>query len=319
MIVDHQSHWIPAEAFRMLGSRAEKRGDRWHVEISPGIERSYGPEFYDLDTHLADMDRHGVDSMLSSPGSAGDLTRLVPEAAVELAEIFNSEAADAQRDLGDRFLGLAVLPVLQPDVAVRMLDRAIVEQGLRGLCVPSNFKEKSIVCEDMLPIYSRLAELRRPLVIHPTNRTVMASVYSGLPPEFERIAWMFDTSAAALAFIYGGVLDVAPSLKILHPHLGGALPYIAARMQAVENQRAPDGDRPARSLADYFRENFYVDTVSGTPGSIEMAQGLYGPGKLVFASDYPWLPREPAFASVRAQTDDDEADALFNTVLAGIF
>ena len=108
MIVDHQSHWIPADAFPFLGSLAEKRGDRWHVQISPGIERSYGPEFYDLDTHLADMDRHGVHAMLSSPGSAGDLTMLPSGAAVEIAELYNDEAARAQRELRGRFLGLAV-------------------------------------------------------------------------------------------------------------------------------------------------------------------------------------------------------------------
>ena len=318
MIVDHQSHWIPAEAFRLLGSRADKRGQRWHVEVSPGIERSYGPEFYDLETHLADMDRHGVDAMLSSPGSAGDVTRLPLAEAAELAELYNSEAARAQRELGERFFGLAVVPLQDPETALRMLDRAIIDQGLRGLCVPPNLNEKSIATRELIPVYTRLAQLRRPLVIHPTNRTVMASVYGALPPEFERVGWIFDTSGAALALIYGGVLDAAPGLVILHPHLGGALPFIAARMQAVENQRDPGGAGPDHSLVDYFRENFYVDTVSGTPGSIEMAQRLYGPGKLVFASDYPWLPRQPAFDSIHQQLDEAQASRLENTVLAGV-
>ena len=318
VIVDHQSHWIPANAFRLLGSRADRRGSRWYVEISPGIERSYGPEFYDLETHVADMDRHGVGAMLSSPGSAGDLSRLPLTTAAELAELYNLEAAQAQQELDGRFIGLAVVPLQDPDTALRLLNHALVDQGLRGLCVPPNLNERSIVNDELMPVYSRLAELGRPLVLHPTNRTVLASAYDALPPEFERIGWMFDTSAAALALIYGGVFDVAPGLVVLHPHLGGALPFVAARMSAVEDQQDPHRDRPARSVFHYFQENFFVDTVSGTPGSIEMAQRLYGAERVVFASDYPWLPREGALASVRQQLGAERAAVLEHTELPGL-
>ena len=49
-----------------------------------------------------------------------------------------------------------------------------------------------------------------------------------------------------------------------------------------------------------------------------MAERLYGPSKIVLASNYPWLPRDIAFASVREQLEDDRATELENTVLAGI-
>lgn len=318
MIVDHQSHWIPEAAFSLLGPAAERRGDRWWVTFEAGHELSYGAEFFDLATHFADLDRHGVDAILSSPGSAGDLSRMPLEVAVELAEIYNGEAARAQRESGGRFLGLAVVPLQDPDVAVKTLDRALAEHQLKGLCVPPNIDGRPIAEDTLLPVYARLGEAGRPLVIHPTTHTVMSAAYAGFRRELETINWMFDTSAASLALIYGGVLDAVPDLAVLHPHLGGALPYLAARMTAIDSARTADDPRPTRPLLDYFRHNFYVDTVSGTPGSIRMAQHLYGAEKVLFASDYPWLPREPAFQSIRDQLDPDEQRILEHTVLAGI-
>ena len=93
---------------------------------------------------------------------------------------------------------------------------------------------------------------------------------------------------------------------------------MAARMAAVDSTRRADDSPPARPVLDYFRRNFHVDTVSDTPGSIRMAQGLYGPQKLVFASDHPWLPREAAFQSLDDQLDEDERRSLVHTVLPGI-
>lgn len=300
-----------------MGRRAEQRGDTWHVQIGHGQARSYRPTFYDLDTHLDDMDRHGVDAMLSSPGSLGDLSSLEPSAAIEVAELLNEASGRAQRELAGRFFGLAVLPLRVPGAAVEMLDRALGEHDLRGLCVPPNIAGEAIVSDALLPLYVRLAQQGRPLVIHPTARTVMASAYDGFIPQLDIISWMFDTSAAALALIYGGVLDVAPGLVVLHPHLGGALPFLAARIDAVEQSR-PAGAGPKRPAREYLRQNFYVDSVSGTPGSLRMAMDFYGDDRIVFASDYPWLPRDPAFQSLRAQLDDAGRQAIEHNVLAGV-
>jgi aminocarboxymuconate-semialdehyde decarboxylase len=317
VIVDHQTHWCPPEAFALMGRRAERRGDTWYVQIGHGQERSYEPSFYDLQKHIEDMDRHGVGAMLSSPGSLGDLSSLEPAAAIEVAELLNEASGRAQREFEGRFFGLAVLPLRVPDAAVRLLERAMVQHDLRGLCVPPHVAGEAIVSDALLPLYVRLAELGRPLVIHPTARTVMAATYDRFVPQLDVISWMFDTSAAALALIYGGVLDAAPNLVVLHPHLGGALPYIAARIDAVEETR-PAGSGPNRTAREYLRQNFYVDSVSGTPGSLRMAMELYGDDRIVFASDHPWLPREPAFRSLRAQLDDARAETIEHSVLPGV-
>lgn len=317
MIVDHQAHWCPPEAFALMGTRTQQRGDTWYVQMGHGQERAYRPSLYDLEAHVNDMDRHGIDAMLSSPGSIGDLSAMEVSRATELAELLNAANGRAQRELAGRFFGLAVVPLRAPDAALELLERALSEHDLRGLCVPPNIGGEPIVSESLMPLYVRLAELGRPLVIHPTARTVMASAYGRFVPQLETIGWMFDTSAAALALVYGGVLDAAPDLVVLHPHLGGTLPYLAARIDAVEQSR-PEGAGPKQSAPEYFRRNFYVDTVSGTPGSLRMAMDFYGPDRLVFASDHPWLPREPAFASLRAQLDDAERERVEHTVLPGV-
>lgn len=190
MIVDHQTHWYPEAAFRLLDGtggypRAERRGDTWYVQAARGCELGYPPSHYELDLHLASMDEHGIDAMVAATAGLGDVARLDIGLAVELTQLLNEEYARAQRDHPGRFFGLACLPLQAPDRAVAMLEQALGGLGLRGLYVPSNLAGEPIVRDDLLPVYETVAAAGRPLVLHPSMATVMSRAYGRFGREIE--------------------------------------------------------------------------------------------------------------------------------------
>jgi predicted TIM-barrel fold metal-dependent hydrolase len=313
VLVDHQAHWYPAAAFDLILGRTEfprahRAGDGYIFEPVPGIRMAYPATHVELELHLEDMERHGVDVMVSSPAGLGDVARLDPVLAVELCDVLNAEAAEAQEDHPAHFRGLAVLPLQVPDKAIAMLDEAIGNRGLHGLYLPANLAGDPVAAEDLLPVYERLAALSAPLVLHPTASSAMAPTYGRFGPAVEMVNWVFDTSAAALALIHGGVLDACPGLTVLHPHLGGALPYVAERIARAERTAGTTmAERPA---AEYFRDRFFTDSVSGTPGALALAIGFYGIDRIVFATDHPWVPRRDAFSNLREELDDAQRQTV---------
>lgn len=310
MIVDYQAHWYPRSYVEsLLGRdtfpRARREGGDLLYEHLPGEVSRLGPGYVDLDVHLADMDANDIDVAVISPNLLGEVTRFEPAEAEQICERLNEEVAEAQREHPDRIVGLAMLPMQDPERALRVLDRAIGEHRLKGVCVLSNIAGKPIVRPELLSVYRRIEELGVPLFLHPSHTSVAAGGVLGPTIEIG-LAWMFDTAAATLALIYGGVLDACPRLTVLHPHLGGVLPYVTGRV--IEDEI---GVSTEHDLLTYLRTRFYVDCVQATPGALRLAIETYGAERVLYGTDFPWVQRP----STRSYVDDNLEPDMLEQVL----
>jgi predicted TIM-barrel fold metal-dependent hydrolase len=310
-VVDHQAHWYPPAYFESVLERstppsARKLDDETYVYVDyQGIEQLCTPKFHSLEVHLADMDEHGIDISVLSPNLLAEVSRVEVEQAVDTLEILNSETARAQRAHPTRLVGLAMLPLQDPDAAVEVLDRAARVHELAGVCMLSNVAGGPIVNDGLFRVYRRIEELNLPIFLHPSHSSVVDEVGYG-PTIAVGLGWMFETAAAALSLVYGGVLDACPDLIVVHPHLGGALPAVVDRVVECEI-----GVSPSHGLRDYLRRNFYVDTVQKTRGAAHLALDTYGVDHVVFGTDYPWVTRQGS----RAATEDAVTAAEFQQVL----
>lgn len=322
MIVDYQSHWYPRAYFeRLVGRDRYPRATRtddggYFYGISPGgYAANVLPHYVDLELQLADMDAHGVDVAVLTANLIGEVAELDVSEACETLEFINEEFARAQREQPERIIGTAMLPMQDADAAVATLDRAVTELGLQAVCILSNTGGRPVVTDATLPIYRRIDELGVPIILHPANQSLVSGL--GFSAVIEvGAAWVFDTTAAALSFVYSGTLDACPNLTILHPHLGGTIPYIAGRVALCQTFDSVETERP---LEAYLRERFFIDSVGDTPGALPLAIETYGLDRILYGTDYPWLDRSKGRRFVETALDEDQANTvLHDNYLPGI-
>lgn len=310
MIIDHHAHWYARAYFDSIKGRKDfPRSER----VSGGY-RFYGlaeddyfieDELLDFDTHLQGMDEHGVDVAVISPNMFGEVSGLELSEARDMLGLINGETARVQAAHPDRVAGLAMLPMQDAEAAVEILDDAIGRLGLRGVCVLSNIAGDSIASPATLPVYERIAALGVPVFLHPSHHSMLFG--SGFDHVIESgLIWMSDSAVAALSLMFGGVLDACPGLTVVHPHLGGTLPYVVGRVETIARGRHREG--PA--VSDYIRRHFYADSVGVTTGALDLALNLYGPERMLFGTDYPWRPRKMGFDFVTGNAAPATARAI---------
>jgi aminocarboxymuconate-semialdehyde decarboxylase len=122
------------------------------------------------------------------------------------------------------------------------------------------------------------------LYIHPTYPAGVESMseYWLMP----LVGFLFDTTLAAAGLVMSGAVARYEGIRWVLGHLGGAIPYLAERLdrghRAFEACRRNIDRRPSEYLQD-----FYYDTVNFDPAALRLALDFAGAGHLLAGSDYP--------------------------------
>ncbi len=290
MIIDCQSHIFPrAYAELLTRNRNALRttgGDGAYLIDYGGVQRfRLNLDDYSPARKLADMDASGVDmTVLSVNIPTPDM--LEPELAAQGARICNDAIAELCQRHSDRFIGIASLPLNDVPSAISELERAEGELDLRGVFLPSHVNGVHLDDACFEPFYARVAELGLPLVLHPTapiwGETI--SDHSMIP----MAGFMVDTSFAMLRLILGGVMERHPTLKVVHPHCGGVLPYLMGRVVEQTEVKRRGRDHIKQSPRETYRR-VHLDLVSPDQLAVNFALDFAGADRLLFGSDHPWV------------------------------
>jgi aminocarboxymuconate-semialdehyde decarboxylase len=100
------------------------------------------------------------------------------------------------------------------------------------------------------------------------------------------IGFEMELCVAAVRLIMGGVMDKFPKLKFIISHLGGAIPYLAERIQNCYEAYPECQENVSGPAKDYLKRLYY-DTVSFFEPALMCAYALVGPEHMVLGSDYP--------------------------------
>ncbi len=215
---------------------------------------------------------------LTTPGTHVE----TPERAVALARLVNDALAAASRL--DRFRALATLPLNDPAAAAAELTRAVRHLRLPGAMLFSNVNGVALADARFEPLWRAADELKAVLFIHPTNPVgVEAMTDFWLMP---LVGFPMDTTLAAAKLVFAGVVERYPRIRWVLGHLGGAIPYLAERLDRGWRAFAECRARIARPPSEYLR-TFYLDTVNFDPGALRLALGFAGADHLLAGSDYP--------------------------------
>lgn len=100
------------------------------------------------------------------------------------------------------------------------------------------------------------------------------------------VGFPFDTTLAAAKLVFSGIVERHPKIEWILGHLGGAIPYLAERLD--RGYRAFKECREhINRLPSEFLKKFYYDTVNFDTNALRLAIEFAGADHLVAGSDYP--------------------------------
>ena len=288
MIIDFHNHYYPPaylDALRSGSSAVEVKtdGDGNPLIFYPGDYNICVPGHRDIDYREQVLKDHGVDTQvitLTTPGTHVE----TPATAAKFAALVNDAFADVVRTKSGRFTALATLPLNDPAASVKELERACRVLGLPGAMLFSNVNGAGLNEPQFWPIYEAANDLGAVLYIHPTHPLgVEAMTDFWLMP---LVGFLMDTTLAAAKIVFSGIPERFPRIRWALCHLGGAIPYLAERLdrgyEAFSECRANISQKPSAYL-----KQFYYDTVNFDAKSLELAIDFAGVNHILAGSDYP--------------------------------
>jgi predicted TIM-barrel fold metal-dependent hydrolase len=298
--IDCQSHLFSEEFLGLLEKRSEspyvvREGKDRYIVINEW-KRRIMPKHTDLDAKLSDMDRTGITMTALSINDPGP--EYFGKDSPAMAVLLNDFIADAVRRHPDRFFGLATLPFDTPDSMLKELDRATGKLGMKGILLYSNLNGRFPDEEPFRPLFAEAERRGVPILLHPAYPVTYQATQG-----YEMTAMlglMFDTTIALGRLILSGVLDQHPNLKLVCPHVGGALPYLIGRMDHQTMVLKRGADHIHHAPSEYLKR-VWLDTVTPIGLGIRFAYDFAGPDKLLYASDHPWVDPQIVIDQVENQ------------------
>jgi predicted TIM-barrel fold metal-dependent hydrolase len=293
--IDAFAHVLPPRYLGRVLKLLRARGDRSAAEYEGMLQ--IDRTLTDLDSRFRLMDDLGADYRQVLVMAHTSVEHEEPDTAAELARVGNEELAELAAAHPTRFAGWVAQIALQDGGrALAAVRRAIEEQGALGAQVLTSTQGRALDHPDYEPFFALMAELDRPIWIHP-NRTVQWSDFPLTEPEsryglYVRAGWPTDTTVTMCRLVYAGYLERWPDLKVVVHHSGGTVPMLAGRLKTL--QPGPEAANVTAILKrpplDYLR-SFYADTANfGNPIALRAALEFFGIDHVLFGTDFGFSP-----------------------------
>ena len=286
--IDIHAHWYPKEWLNLFEKDGPKEdaalertaGGGYRVKAKH-IVNAFDERFVDLEDRKKAMDERKIDVHALSL-----TTPMVywasPAFGLALSQAFNDAASAAHRKYPERFVGLAMLPMQDPWLALKELERAARLPGMRGLYLATNVNNVELDDKSFWDIYGRCEELGWTIYLHPVDtvgqdrtRKYYLKNLCGNP---------YDTGIAAAHLIFGGVLDKFEKLEVNLPHAGGTMPGLIGRWDHGTKVR-PELKHMKRPPSEYLRR-FTYDTIGHDDRINANLVRLVGADRVLLGTDY---------------------------------
>ena len=289
MRIDVHTHFMSEQVARTLEKRSQFPYTRfvdgtYHFHCCQGLSVPMSPPLRDMRRKLEDMDSAGIDVAILSLAIPGP-ELLGGAEADEVARMVNDALAEIIAQHPDRFWGYATLGFGDIEASLKELDRCFSSLKFRGLQLFSNLNGKPLDAPEFRPVFARVAELRRPIFIHPTVPLNQNYLMDLVPVPV--LAFMVDNTLAAMRLALSGVLSEYAAAPIIIPHVGATVPYLMPRLDGMLEYFAGPG---AMKEPSRFLKQLYMDTVAYGPEPLQWCYSLMGAKQLLLGTDHPYGP-----------------------------
>lgn len=255
------------------------------TQMAPGVPL---PEWTPADS-LRVMDSTGL--------QAAVLSVLLPDGAYNQATVTrlaNERAAETVASHPGRFAALAALPLPDAEAAVAELDYALDVLGMDGVVLSASFSDGRVPGDPAFaPVFDELNRRRAVAFIHPRPGYRCACAEGArfaavVPPSL--VDLVMDTTRTVAGLLYGGTLQRCPGIKFIVAHSGGAVPYLASRLEITGRWILKDNtSATAEAVAAALRNLYFETAQSFAPGTLACLQAITDDSHILFGTDYPFM------------------------------
>jgi predicted TIM-barrel fold metal-dependent hydrolase len=248
------------------------------------------PGCWDPTARLEALDRDGIDAQVlygDGTGQAQD-----PELRIALVHAYNEFLAEFVAVAPQRYIGLAIVPMDDPEAAVREVERSR-RLGLRGLFIGLDGADFPITAPQYDRFWAAAAAEGLPVSIHigggaGIKRSLVhaTDVAPGTLEAFLTLAPMSVGHTLGM-LIFGEVFVRHPGLRVVIAEGGiGWMAYFLERIDAVfEKQRFWAQSKLSERPSTFFRQHVFVTFEEDVAGM--RTYDLIGADRIMWASDYP--------------------------------
>jgi len=285
--IDIHSHWYPQEWIRLFEKDGAKesasieRKDGKYFLKAKQITNVFDERFVVVDERVKAMDERRIDVHALSL-----TTPMVywasPQLGLSLSQAFNDAASAAHKKHPKRLVGLAMVPMHAPELAVKELERAAKLPGMKGMYLATNVNGAELDDKKFWDVYAKCEELGWTIFLHPVDtigqdrtKKYYLKNLCGNP---------YDTGVAAAHLIFGGVMDRFPKLGFNLPHAGGTFPWLIGRWDHGTKVR-PEL-KHMKSPPSAYLKRFTYDTIGHDDRINAALVKLVGADRVTLGSDY---------------------------------
>jgi aminocarboxymuconate-semialdehyde decarboxylase len=241
---------------------------------------------WDADTRLEECAAAGVDVQVLSTVPVMFNYWARSEDTLDLSRFLNDHIASIVAQHPRHFIGLATLPMQDPDLAIGELTRCVRELGLPGIEIGTHVNGRNLDDPRVVQVFEAAAELGAAVFVHPWDMLGRERMDRYWLPWL--VGMPAETSLAIFCMIFGGVLEKLPKLRVGFAHGGGAFPATIGRIEHGFDVR-PDLVAVANKInPKHYLGRFYVDSLVHDPDMLIYMIKLMGAHSIALGSDYPF-------------------------------
>jgi len=295
-LVDIHAHYMPEKPMRgILAARiprapqvrkvSERTG---HVMQGNVVFREVDSALWDTEHRLQAMDAAGI-RLQAVSAMPVTLDFLAPsQDYATYCRWINSNLAQDIASAKGRLVGFGIVPFEDSQECITALDH-IEELGLIGIEIGTRIGGKDLDDPKFDYFFAEVERRGLRLLVHPLDGGKNIIRREGFLHDFG-LGMTTDTALAATSLVFGGVLAQYPDLKICMSHGCGTFTTSYPRLRLG----APIADTHEARKTDDLVSKLFVDSLVFDPQLIPALINRYGEEQVLFGTDFPFIPGQPA-------------------------
>lgn len=318
-IIDIHTHIYPEVYLDHLGARTEvpyvdRTESTATLFVFPGeAGRAMDESYWSVEAKLDYMASAGITQSVVSLGNPW-LEPFDDDEGEALAHVVNEFLAGLEEATGARIVGMGCMPNGDIGTASDVIRQVSETPGLYGVVSGTKICHRRLDDPALDPVWRALSETSTPLLIHPHHGLGLGQMddFGHMLPL--ALGFPFETTVALARLAAGGVLDRFPRLRVIGSHGGGAIPFLAGRLDGCWSPDSVAQGRRDRPPSTALRALF-LDALVYHDRSLRATADLVGTDRMMFGTDHPFAIFNPAGSTVIQETfnGNESRDVFANT------